>query len=99
MPIYEYHCSHCNQDLELIRKVSEAGDLTCPQCSTPSLVKKTSMTAFHLKGGGWYADGYSGGKPTGDAAKPSSEGAKSGDSGSSTSADRETAHAASRDNK
>lgn len=78
MPIYEYHCANCNQDLELIRKVSEVGDRTCPQCNSPSLVKQTSMTAFHLKGGGWYADGYSGGQ--------AGEGAKTGSNATGSSA-------------
>ncbi len=33
MPIYEYFCSKCGKEFELIRPVSEAGKPTsCPQC-------------------------------------------------------------------
>jgi len=31
---------------------------TCPDCSGP-VKKLVSMSSFKLKGGGWYADGYS----------------------------------------
>ena len=72
MPLYEYDCSQCGTSMELIRKFNEADDATCPKCGTQSLTRKTSQTAFQLKGGGWYNDGYG-------AAKPAScEAAKSG---------------------
>jgi len=44
MPIYEY---------------SDPLLTECPSCQTHSLIKKASLSAFHLKGGGWYKDGYS----------------------------------------
>ena len=61
MPIYEYVCSSCNEELETIQKVSDAPLTQCPQCQKDTLRKKTSMTSFQLKGGGWYSDGYSNG--------------------------------------
>ena len=61
MPLYEYHCQSCTKDMELIRKISEADDKQCPECGEDGLTRKTSKTAFQLKGGGWYKDGYGGG--------------------------------------
>lgn len=58
MPIYEYICATCNADHEAIQKISDAPLTKCPECEDEALVKKTSMSAFHLKGGGWYKDGY-----------------------------------------
>ncbi len=58
MPIYEYMCIDCGEEVEAIQKFSDAPLEDCPKCKKPSLKKKTSMSAFHLKGGGWYADGY-----------------------------------------
>lgn len=58
MPIYEYRCEECGRELEMIQKVSDGPMKTCPSCRADSLKKKTSMSAFHLKGGGWYKDGY-----------------------------------------
>ncbi len=60
MPIYEYQCEACMEVLEVIQKVSDDPMETCPSCQSNSLKKKTSMSAFHLKGGGWYKDGYGG---------------------------------------
>jgi len=61
MPIYEYVCSSCNEELETIQKVSDAPFIKCPKCQKDTLRKKASMTSFQLKGGGWYSDGYSNG--------------------------------------
>ncbi len=72
MPIYEYQCEECKEELEVIQKVSDDPIETCPSCQNNTLKKKTSMSAFHLKGGGWYKDGYGGGKK--QTASPSSSG-------------------------
>ena len=78
MPLYEFYCQSCDTDMELIRKISEADDPTCPECEKEGLNRKTSKTAFQLKGGGWYKDGYSskggGSCPSGGGACPSSAG-------------------------
>ncbi len=58
MPIYEYICQKCGQEIEAIQKVSEAPLTQHDDCGG-KLEKKLSLSAFHLKGGGWYADGYS----------------------------------------
>ena len=63
MPIYEYQCEACGHILETLQKVSEAPLTKCPECGKETLKKLISASAFRLKGGGWYADGYgSGGK-------------------------------------
>ena len=36
------------------RRVSDERLIECPQCHSPSLVKKISAAGFRLKGGGWY---------------------------------------------
>lgn len=57
MPIYEYHCSGCNKDQEIIQKISDPILTVCPACGG-QLTKKLSLSAFQLKGSGWYKDGY-----------------------------------------
>ncbi|MBU2511772.1 zinc ribbon domain-containing protein [bacterium] len=59
MPLYEYVCENCKKELEVIQKFSDDPLTFCPSCNQESLSKKTSIPAFHLKGGGWYKDGYS----------------------------------------
>ena len=61
MPMYEYQCGKCGHLWELIQKMSDPAPKTCPTCKSRKVGKMLSQTSFVLKGGGWYADGYSGG--------------------------------------
>lgn len=58
MPVYEYECKKCEKVFEIQQKMSEAPLDACPDCEGP-VTKIVSMSSFQLKGGGWYADGYS----------------------------------------
>ena len=67
MPIYEYLCRTCGEEFEVMQKVSDPPPKR-HTCSPKSVVKrKLSLTAFQLKGGGWYAEGYA--KGNGASAK------------------------------
>jgi putative FmdB family regulatory protein len=94
MPIYEYACTVCGHDFEAIVGV-RAPNPECPQCAA-STDKKISLSAFHLKGSGWYSDAYAGsdnkqpagGKSTSDDSSSSaSSDSTSSDSSSSSSSD------------
>jgi putative FmdB family regulatory protein len=83
MPIYEYQCSSCQKVIEVMQRITEEPLSHCPDCHG-SVKKLVSMSAFHLKGGGWFADGYSGtsgkngksaGKGNGSAPEPASKAA------------------------
>ena len=54
MPIYDYKCSNCGHQFELIQKFSDQPAEICPQCSQKSVQKLVSAPSFRLKGGGWY---------------------------------------------
>jgi len=56
MPIYEYECKSCGV-YELNHKITEPARTTCETCGG-EVRRLISNTAFALKGGGWYADGY-----------------------------------------
>ena len=58
MPIYEYDCQHCGHDFEEVQRFSDPPVERCPECGNLSAKRKVSISAFHLKGGGWYKDGY-----------------------------------------
>ena len=96
MPIYEYVCEKCHNELEAIQKFSDAPLTNCPSCKSDALVKKTSAPAFHLKGGGWYKDGYSNGSSDDSSkSKPastssSSKESKGSDDSSKGSTSKET---------
>ena len=59
MPIYEYRCGKCGHTLEKIQKFADPPLVECPSCGG-GLEKLISPVAVQFKGGGWYADGYSG---------------------------------------
>ena len=59
MPIYEYLCTSCGYQFEEVQKFSEPSLEECPDCGKNSAQRQVSMSSFHLKGGGWYKDGYS----------------------------------------
>ena len=58
MPIYEYCCEDCHQIFEEWQKDFQDRDKICPVCGGTSQ-RVMSSTSFVLKGGGWYASGYS----------------------------------------
>ena len=60
MPIYEYLCDSCGYQFEEVQKFNDPPLEECPNCGKNSANRQVSMSAFHLKGGGWYKDGYTG---------------------------------------
>jgi putative FmdB family regulatory protein len=69
MPVYEYECEDCRKIFEVQQKMADAPLTVCPECEG-TVKKLMSMSSFQLKGGGWYADGYS--STSGVAGKSSS---------------------------
>ncbi len=57
MPIYAYRCTKCGAEPEYIQKFSDPPMKKCEACGG-ELVRQITAAAFHLKGGGWYKDGY-----------------------------------------
>ena len=75
MPIYEYRCSSCGVQKDVLQKISDAPLTTCPACGKATFSKQLSAAGFQLKGSGWYATDFksAGSKPdTKTEAKPES---------------------------
>jgi putative FmdB family regulatory protein len=90
MPIYEYACSECGHEFELMQKVAEHPKRKCPACGRLKARRVVSHTSFVLKGGGWYVTEYGnrkGGKADSPAAAESSPPASSGKKPASKSAE------------
>ena len=88
MPIYEYRCTSCGHQIEVLQKMSERPLRKCSRCSG-RLEKLISRAAFQLRGGGWYSEGYAK-----DADKKKSSKPETGDS-STSAAKPKTGDAAS----
>ncbi|MFC1937574.1 FmdB family zinc ribbon protein [Chloroflexota bacterium] len=51
MPLYEYICSNCGYEFELLRPLSKAGEeATCPKCHNPSERKLSTFAHFTMSG-------------------------------------------------
>jgi putative FmdB family regulatory protein len=70
MPIYEYRCTLCGHEQEVLQKVSEPPLTQCPSCGKPGMQKLLSAAGFQLKGSGWYATDFKGGAKKPDEKKP-----------------------------
>ena len=83
MPIYEYGCTDCEHQMEVLQKMSDDPLKDCPACGKSTLAKKISAAGFRLSGGGWYETDFKTGKKknlTGDASKDSASSKSSSES-------------------
>lgn len=74
MPIYEYRCSACDRDAELLHAVDAPGPEACPACGARGTMRKRfAAPAIHYRGSGW-AKKDRGGSGAAKAAKPAAAG-------------------------
>ena len=74
MPIYEYYCTRCNHEEDLLQKFGELAIAKCPECGKKTFKRKISAPGFQLKGTGWYeTDFKNNGKPSKEPVKAKSE--------------------------
>ena len=99
MPIYEYQCQECQEELEALRKLSDEPLVDCPACGKPALKKKISAAAFRLKGGGWYETDFKTGNKKNIAGGSDSSGSDSSSSGGSNSGGSKESSSGSSDSK
>ena len=57
MPIYEFRCKKCGNQIEVIQKMSDKPPTRCKNCGG-RLEKIVSQTTFQFKGEGWYVTDY-----------------------------------------
>ena len=68
MPIYEYHCTACDENFEVSQKITDSPLGACPKCDG-QVEKLISQSSFVLKGSGWYKTDYAGQAGGGNAKK------------------------------
>src|SRR3954447_24333167 len=83
MPIYEFRCKKCGDQIEVFQKFSDKSPTRCKKCGG-RLEKMISQTAFQFKGEGWYVTDYGrkgsvGEKVERDLASPEPSSSKSDD--------------------
>lgn len=70
MPIYAYRCGSCGFEKDHLQKLSDAALHICPQCGQATYTKQLTAAGFQLKGSGWYATDFKGGKSPASTEKP-----------------------------
>jgi putative FmdB family regulatory protein len=93
MPIYEYRCAACGHQEDHLQKLSEAPLSKCPACGKRKYRKQLTAAGFQLKGSGWYASDFKGGKKETEAkpdAKPEAKADAKTESKTETKTDTKT---------
>jgi putative FmdB family regulatory protein len=57
MPLYEYRCLDCGENVEVIQKHSDEPLVECKHCGG-TLERLLSAPAIQFKGSGWYITDY-----------------------------------------
>ena len=71
MPTYQYRCSNCGNELEIVQKMSDDSLTICPKCEKETFERViTAEGGFVLKGSGFYKTDYAKGKPAAAPAAP-----------------------------
>lgn len=58
MPIYDFQCTDCGHQDEVMRKMSESSTTSCPKCEQKTFSKMLAAPNFQLNGSGWYATDF-----------------------------------------
>jgi putative FmdB family regulatory protein len=90
MPIYEYRCAACGHQEDHLQKLSDAPLTKCPACGRKKYAKQLTAAGFQLKGSGWYATDFKGGKKKPDEAKPEAKAESKAESKTETKAETKT---------
>lgn len=70
MPTYQYRCTECGSDLEVVQKFTDDALTVCPECDG-TLRKVFSAVGVVFKGSGFYkTDSRSSSKPAAKKAEP-----------------------------
>jgi putative FmdB family regulatory protein len=57
MPIYEFRCKKCHDQIEVFQKMSDKPPTRCQKCGG-RMEKQFSRTSVQFKGEGWYVTDY-----------------------------------------
>lgn len=67
MPIYAYRCNSCGFQKDHLQKLNDPVISVCPDCGAEAYAKQVTAAGFQLKGSGWYATDFKGGKTSATA--------------------------------
>jgi putative FmdB family regulatory protein len=92
VPRYDYKCTDCEQEFELVQSFAEAGSGVCPLCSGKGQRVYHAVPVIY-KGSGFYTTDYGRPKP------PSENGSKDSSDSKKSSDSKESSDSSSSDSK
>jgi len=54
MPFFNYYCTQCDKTTEILQRQGEPSITNCPECKSPTLIKKITVPYFRFSGSGYY---------------------------------------------
>lgn len=69
MPIYDYRCSSCGVQKDVMQKFSDPALTACPACDQETFSRQLTAAGFQLKGNGYYATDFKN-KPAAPSCEP-----------------------------
>ena len=72
MPTYDYRCTACDREVEVMHGINDSGPATCQHCGG-AMRKALSPPAIHFNGSGWAKKDAASARKTKPAANSSSE--------------------------
>ena len=89
MPTYQYRCTSCERQLEVVQKFTDPSLTECPECSG-ALKKVFNAVGVVFKGSGFYrTDSRSGSDSNNGGRNGDTESSRSGESGSKDSGSKD----------
>ena len=86
MPRYDYRCSVCGHEVELLHGINDPGPRVCPNCGAEGSMRKAFATpAIHYKGSGWAKKDRSTSSSRSTSASSARDGSRDGSKDSSSS--------------
>jgi putative FmdB family regulatory protein len=86
VPTYEYACSNCESNHEIVQSMSDPTLTTCPSCGQVTLRKQFGNVGVVFKGSGFYRNDSRDKKPNTGGSSSSSSSSTSTSTSSSTPA-------------
>ena len=98
MPFYDYVCTSCGHQMEVVHSVHGHGPAACPKCGSP-MKQAFSPPTVHYKGSGWARKDRAPGKSARPAPKDSDSTSNPESSGAPAAAPAEAPAEAARKDK
>ena len=98
MPRYDYRCTSCEQEFELVQSFSEAGSGVCPKCAGQGQRVYHAVPVIY-KGSGFYTTDYGRPKPPSENGGKESKDSKDSKDSKSTGDNKESSGSSSSGSK